>query len=828
MLGMAVLIALLGLVALAWYGAPLWGWTAAVAVYFLGLFAVGGIETLGLTVAAVLLGVPLLVLNIRALRRALISQRLFTTFKQVLPPMSDTEREALEAGDTWWEADLFQGRPDWSKLAGYEMPSELPEREQRFLDNEVETLCRMLDEDDIVRNRRDLPPEAWEYIKKEGFFSLILPQQYGGRDFSTAGQSAVVTKIATRSISAAVTVMVPNSLGPGELLIKYGTQAQKDYWLPRLADGREVPCFALTGPDVGSDAASMPDYGVVCKGEHDGKEVVGIRVNFSKRYITLSSVATVVGLAFKLHDPDRLLGGDETDYGITCALVPADHPGVVIGDRHLPMGLAFQNGPVEGKDVFIPADWIIGGPQMAGKGWRMLMECLSVGRAISLPALAAAAGQVCYRMTGAYSRIRRQFRLPIGRFEGVQEGMARIGANAYKLEATRRLTCAAGDMGIKPSVISAIAKYHMTEMMRVSVNDAMDIHGGRAIIWGPRNYLGYAYQAVPVGITVEGANILTRNLMVFGQGAIRCHPYVFQEMEAVRDDDLAAFDRAFFAHAGYTINRGARALLLGLSGGRLASAPVSGWTGCYYQQLERMSSALALVSDLAMATLGGELKRKERLSARLGDVLSHLYLATAVLKYYQELGEREEDRAYVEWVLEDELYRIQEAFYGFFDNMPARPLALLLRRVVFPWGRVYRGPSDRTGRKVAESMMEVGGARQRLTAGGYWAVDRADDITGRMEAAMAQVDEAEPLYDRFLKLVAKGQVEGHTFEERLEAAVNAGQFSAKEADILRRFEAVRYDVVLTDAFPPQTVTEPQAGDPGGGSTAEASAQSTAA
>jgi acyl-CoA dehydrogenase len=806
---LAVLTAVAGAWALAFLGAPLLAWTAAVALYLAGLTAVGALGAVGTVVAAVAF-VPLaLLLNLRPLRRALITRRVFAAFKKVLPPMTSTEREALEAGDTWWEADLFQGRPQWKKLLAMKV-TELSAEEQDFLDNQVDTLCRMIDEDKIVREDRDLSPQVWEYLKRERFFSLIIPKEFGGRRFSSYAQSCVVSKIATRSISAAVTVMVPNSLGPGELLMHYGTQAQKEYWLPRLADGREIPCFALTGPDVGSDAGSMPDYGIVCKGMHAGEETLSIRVTFNKRYITLAPVATVLGLAFKLFDPDKLLG-DKEDIGITCALVPTDHPGVNIGERHLPMGMAFQNGPLSGEDVFIPLEWIIGGPAQAGKGWRMLVECLSVGRAISLPAMGAAAGKVAYRMTGAYARIRRQFKLPIGKFEGVQEAMARIGGSVYRLEAARRLTASAGDMGIKPSVVSAIAKYHMTEMMRTSLNDAMDVHGGRGIIYGPRNYLGYGYQSIPVGITVEGANILTRNLMIFGQGAIRCHPFVLPEMEAAREDELPKFDKLLFGHIGYSINRGVRAFTLGLTGARLARSPVKGVTADYYRQLERMSSALAFVSDVAMGVLGGELKRKERLSARLGDVLSHLYLSSAVLKFHHDGGQPEDELPYLQWTLENSLYEIYRAFDEFFDNFPNRMIGRLLRLNVFPLGRPYRQVSDRVGAKVATLMMQPGGVRDRLTGYAYWD-DRPDDVTGRMEHAFKLLVKAEPVYDRFQKAVAKGQVSGHEFDERVTSALEAGLLSAEEAQLLRAYETARFDAILTDAFAKEALAPRRQGE----------------
>ena len=804
---MSVLLAVLAGVAAAWIlaylGVPLAVWTAAVAAYVTALALGGLLQGAALAVTAAVVVALAALLNVSSWRRQWLTSWVFEPFRRALPPMTDTEREALEAGDVWWEADLFRGRPDWSRLLSFRI-TRLSREEQAFLDDQVERLCGMLDEDRIVRQDHDMAPEVWDFLRRERFFSLIIPRQYGGRQFSSLAQSSVVSKISTRSLSAAVTVMVPNSLGPGELLMKYGTREQKDYWLPRLADGREIPCFALTGPDVGSDAGAMPDHGIVCRGRHDGRDVLGIRLSFSKRYITLAPVATVVGLAFRLFDPEHLLGERE-EIGITCALVPADQPGVRTGRRHFPMGLAFMNGPVEGEDVFIPLDWIIGGPEMAGKGWRMLVECLSVGRAISLPALATAASKLSYRMTGAYARIRRQFKLPIGRFEGVQEAMARIGGATYMLEAARCLTASAGDMGVKPSVVSAIAKYHMTETMRRVVNDAMDVHGGRTIIFGPRNYLGYAYQAAPVAITVEGANILTRNLMIFGQGAIRCHPYVLAEMQAAAEPDrrraLEAFDRALFAHVGYTVNRAVRAFTLGLTGARVARAPVAGPAAHYFRQLERMSAALAFTSDVAMAVLGGDLKRRERLSARLGDVLSQLYLASAVLKYHHDAGMPAAERAHVEWALDHALHQIQQAFDELLDNFPSRALAAAVRRIVFPLGRAYRAPRDRTGQAVAEAMMTPGGVRDRVTDGMVLGRD-ADDPVGRMERTFDTLVEVEPLYDRFQKAVASGEARGYTFEERLASSVRAGILDPEQAERVRRYELLRYDAIVTDAMDP--------------------------
>ncbi len=810
----AALLVVLAIWVLAFVGVPFMvavaaAWICLGIVLFTGLIG----PVAALIVAALLL--PAAIAVIPPLRRRLVGERMLRRFARVLPPMTGTEREALEAGDVWWEGELFRGRPDWKRLQQIRI-TELDERERDFLDNQVSRLCAMLDEDHIVREQRDLPPEVWAFLKQERFFSLIIPREHGGLGFSSLAQSAVVSKIASRSLCTAVTVMVPNSLGPGELLMQYGTTEQQHYWLPRLASGEEIPCFALTGPDVGSDAGSMPDYGIVCRGLHEGREVLGIRLSFNKRYITLAPVATVLGLAFRLHDPDRLLG-DEEDCGITCALIPADHPGVEIGDRHFPMGLAFMNGPIRGSDVFIPMDWIIGGPAMAGKGWRMLVECLSVGRALSLPALAAAAGKVGYRMTGAYARIRRQFRLPIGHFEGVQEAMVRIGGFTYMLEASRVLTASAGDLGVKPSVVSAIAKYHMTEMMRAIVNDAMDVHGGRGIMLGPRNYLAYGYLSVPVGITVEGANILTRSLMIFGQGAMRCHPFVLREMEAVRRGDVVAFDRLLYAHVGHSVNRAVRAFTHGLTASRFAASPVSGADAAHFRNLERMSAALAFVADATMGALGGDLKRRESLSARLGDVLSYLYLGSAVLKYHHDGGGSADEQHYVDWCLGYCLNGIQVAFDSFFDNFPKPMMGRVLRFAVFPLGRAYKPPRDSLGRAVSLAMMEPGGARDRITAYAYWGRS-PDDASGRMEHAFSTLVQCEPIYEVFLKAVAKGRAKGFTFEERLEACEKAGIVSAEDAALLREYEALRFEAISTDAFPAETLA-PLTGLCGGASGA---------
>ena len=581
-----------------------------------------------------LLVLVVLVFAVGDIRRSLITKPVFAIFKRILPPMSDTEREAMEAGDVWWDGELFKGRPDWQKLLDMPQPK-LTQEEQDFIDNQLNTLLDMIDDFKIVQQDRDLPKQVWDFLRKERFFAMIIGKEHGGLDFSPAANSYIVSRIASRSISAAVSVMVPNSLGPGELLTHYGTKEQKEYWLPRLADGTDIPCFALTGPEAGSDAGSIPDEGIICKGEHEGEEVVGIRLNWSKRYITLAPSATVLGLAFKLYDPEGLMG-DKKDIGITCALIPTSHKGVEIGDRHFPLNQAFLNGTTYGKDVFIPLKWIIGGEDYAGKGWRMLVECLSAGRGISLPALATASGHVTQRMTGAYAYVRQQFGLPIGMFEGVQSSMGKIGGTNYILESMRRLTISSLCQGMSPSVVTAMTKYHMTEMGREVIEHAMDIHAGKGIQLGPHNYLGQNYMATPVSITVEGANILTRNLMIFGQGATRCHPYVLKEMQAAanpnEDEGMREFDGLLMKHIGFAASNVFGSLWLGLTGARFGESPVSGETAQYYRKLGRMSRGLALASDISMLMMGGDLKRKEMISARLGDVLSHLYMGSAVLK----------------------------------------------------------------------------------------------------------------------------------------------------------------------------------------------------
>lgn len=734
---------------------------------------------------------------VKPLRRVAITGPIFGLYKRILPQISQTEQEALDAGSIWWDADLFTGRPDWKKLLAYPQ-ARLSAEEQAFLDGPVEELCGMLDEWEISHQRMDLPPEVWKFIREKGFLGIIIPKSYGGLGFGAYAHSEIVTKISTRSGTAAVTVMVPNSLGPAELLIHYGTDEQKNYYLPRLAKGLEIPCFALTNPEAGSDAGAIPDFGIVCKGMHEGREVLGIRLTWEKRYITLGPVATILGLAFKLFDPDKLLG-DEEQIGITLALIPTSHKGVDIGRRHAPLSAAFMNGPTTGKDVFVPLDWVIGGATQAGKGWRMLVECLAAGRSISLPSMSMAAGKLGSRATGAYARVRSQFRTPIGRFEGVEEPLARIGGNTYLMDATRRLTMVALDLGEKPSVISAICKYHMTERMRRILNDAMDVHGGKGIMLGPNNYLGRAYETIPIAITVEGANILTRSLIIFGQGAIRCHPFVLKEIEAAHDDNLAAFDRALWGHMAFTLSNAARSLWLGITGGKGIAVPGAPETRRYLQLMTRFSSAFALLSDVSMFVIGGSLKRREKISARLGDILSLLYMASATVKRFQDEGCQKEDMALLTWAMHDSFFKLQVAMDGVLSNFPNRFVAAWLRMLAFPKGLTLDAATDRVGSRVAELLITPGAARDRLTAGAY-IPRREDDPVGRLEFAMEAVIKADPIEAKMRRAGKEGKLAQRTLAERRQSAVQQGIITQDECDHLVYTDRLKRDVVKVDDF----------------------------
>jgi acyl-CoA dehydrogenase len=802
----ALLIVLAMLVAIwvcAYHRYTALGWTAVVAV---GLGALISQVNLPPPVPLLLwtaFAIGALLLNPSPLRRAILGVPLLALFRKILPQVSQTEQEALDAGTVWWDGDLFSGKPDWTKLLAYPKPT-LSAEERAFLDGPVEELCAMLDDWQITHELHDLPAPAWQFVKDQGFLGMIIPRQYGGKGFSALAHSEVVMKLTTRSGTAAVSVMVPNSLGPAELLMHYGTDAQKNHYLPRLATGLEMPCFALTSPEAGSDAGGIPDFGIVCRGEWEGKpDVLGMRLTWEKRYITLGPIATLLGLAFRLYDPDHFLGAQE-DIGITLALIPTKTPGVQIGRRHLPLNAVFMNGPTWGKDVFVPMDYVIGGVDYAGQGWKMLMNCLAAGRSISLPANGVGMSKLCALTTGAYGRVRTQFKMPVGRFEGVEEAIARIGGNTWIMDAARVMTAGAVDLGEKPSVVSAIVKYHLTERARQVINDAMDVHGGKGICMGPNNYLARAYQQTPIAITVEGANILTRSMIIFGQGAIRGHPYVLKEIVATKEKDapkaLADFDAAFFGHVAFVVSNFARALWLGIVRGHFVGVPGDAHTRRYYQQLTRLSSGFALMADASMFVLGGALKRRERLSARLGDILSQIYLACAALKRYEDLDRPAGDLPLLHWSIQDALQKTQDAFYGLFDNLPNRAAAFVLRRVIFPSGREFDPPPDQLGQQVVHVLLEPSAARDRLTAGVYLPKD-PDQPVAVLEAALHAVIAAESVEAK-LRAAAKAGTIGSRFADELAVqAVAKGVISSAEAATLERARTLRRKVIMVDDFP---------------------------
>ena len=785
----------------AFYGAKLVIWTAAVAAAIVLFAATGSVSALSLVLTALVFVAVALPLNYRPWRQQFFSAPFLQQYLRMLPSLSETEQVALDAGTVGWEGELFAGKPDWKKLQ--EMPFlELSVEEQAFVDGPVEELCDMLNQWEITHRDADLNPKTWEFLKRHKFFGMIIPKAYGGLGFSALAHRAVLQKLSSISAVAGSHVAVPNSLGPAELLLHYGTEEQKSYYLPRLARGEEIPCFGLTGPTAGSDATSIPDYGIVCQGEHKGETVTGIRLNFDKRYITLAPVATLVGLAFRLYDPDGLLGSRK-DLGISIALVPRNTKGLEIGMRHLPMNVPFQNGPIRGKDVFVPLDALIGGTRMAGQGWRMLIEQLAVGRAISLPSSSTGGTKMAALATGAYARIRRQFNLPIGRFEGIEAALARIAANTYATSALSRMTATAVDLGEKPAVSSAIAKYHATEKGREVITDAMDVHGGKGVILGPRNYLARGWQGMPVWITVEGANILTRSMMIFGQGAIRCHPYVLEEMEAARLEDpserLRRFDELMFAHIGFSIRNAVRSLVLGMSFGKFAAVPKDRRTAKYYQKLSRYSSSLAFVSDIAMLALGSKLKQKEHISARLGDVLSQLYICSAMLKRYEAIGRPAADQAILAWAFHDAVYKIQIALRRFIDNFPNLLVRGLLRVVVFPLGRREREPGDRLTHKAAQLLLAPSDTRDRLTHGIYRSA-RTGHPVGLMEVALPQVIAAEPIERKLHKALKAGEIDGITWAEQIKNAVAKGVLTSAEAAILTKVHELVMEIIAVDEF----------------------------
>ncbi|MDO6708469.1 acyl-CoA dehydrogenase FadE [Photobacterium sp. 1_MG-2023] len=809
----------------------------ATLVYLLGLLGIAGLlayhraslRTFTLVIAATLaVGTLLditgefswlaflviaLPLNLQAIRQKLLSKPALKAFKGVMPEMSRTEKEAIDAGTVWWEADLFRGAPDWNKLHDIPAPR-LSAEEKAFLEGPVNEVCRMVNDFEITHDMADLPPEVWQYLKDKKFFAMIIKKEFGGLEFSAYAQSLVLQKLSSVSMVLSSTVGVPNSLGPGELLQHYGTEDQKNHYLPRLAEGKEIPCFALTSPEAGSDAGAIPDFGIVRKGEWQGEEVLGMELTWNKRYITLAPVATVLGLAFKLYDPEHLLG-DEEELGITCALIPTDLEGVKIGRRHFPLNVPFQNGPTQGDKIFVPLSFIIGGQEMAGQGWRMLVECLSVGRGITLPSNTTGGLKTTALATGAYSRIRRQFKLPIGKMEGIEEPLARIAGNAYVLDAASSLTVSGIDLGEKPSVISAIVKYHCTHRSQRGIIDAMDIIGGKGICLGPSNFLARGYQGAPIAITVEGANILTRSMIIYGQGAIRCHPYVLTEMNAAYNEDqrqaLTDFDSALFGHVGFVFSNLIRSFWLGLTDGRGSSAPRKDATKRYYQQLNRYSANMALLSDMSMAVLGGSLKRKERLSARLGDILSQLYLASATLKRYADDGCKQEDLPLVHWGLQDALYQSEQAIDQFLRNFPSRALAGLLRVLILPRGLSRVQPSDKLDHKLAVMLQTPCETRDRLGRGQFLEAIESNPA-GMMEDALKDILAAEPLYDRVCQAAGK-KLPFMQLDKVADTGLELKAINEDEAALLRRAEAGRLRTINVDDFDPQRlvagVSEPQ-------------------
>ncbi|MEZ8826820.1 acyl-CoA dehydrogenase FadE [Vibrio amylolyticus] len=767
-----------------------------VTMFALSVWGSAGLLSWALYIAAIA------VFAVPSVRQSLISKTALQLFKKVLPAMSQTEKEALDAGTVWWEAELFKGKPNWQELHNIAAPK-LSKEEQDFLDGPVNEVCAMVNDYHVTHELADLPPEVWQYLKDHKFFAMIIKKKYGGLEFSAYAQSLVLQKLTGVSSVLSSTVGVPNSLGPGELLQHYGTEEQKDHYLPRLATGLEIPCFALTSPEAGSDAGSIPDYGIVCKGKWKGKQVLGMRLTWNKRYITLAPVATVLGLAFKLRDPDGLLG-DKPELGITCALIPTDLKGVEIGNRHFPLNVPFQNGPTQGDDIFVPIDFIIGGEKMAGQGWRMLVECLSVGRGITLPSNSTGGIKSAAMATGAYSRIRRQFKQPIGQMEGVEEPLARLAGNAYVMDSASSLTVAGIDLGQKPSVISAIVKYHCTHRGQRSVIDAMDIVGGKGICLGPSNFLARGYQGSPIAITVEGANILTRSLIIYGQGAIRCHPYVLDEMNAAHSDKANAiddFDKALAGHVTFTMSNLVRSIWFGLSDGLGSQAPTKDFTKRYYQQLNRYSANMALLSDISMVILGGSLKRKERMSARLGDILSQLYLSSATLKRFDEDGRPLEDKAMVDWGLQDSLQQTEVAIDEFLANFPNRIVASALRVLIMPFGRVRRAPSDKLDSKVAKIIQTPSATRSRIGRNQYLE-DTPFNPVGRIEKALEVILEAEVVFDK----VCKGLSQRRAFvalDKVAELGLENKIISESEAKLLINAEKERLYVINVDDFSPE-------------------------
>lgn len=799
-------------IAFVWFSMSMKSWLI-VATVVMGAGLLTGITNWFLSLVTLLVIVPLLIGLFYApdLRRKYLTGPLYKMVKAAMPPISQTEQDAIDAGTVWWDAELFAGKPDWSKLMTLPKPM-LNQEERAFIEGPVEELCEMSDDWDISHVRNDLPEEVWQYIKAQRFFGLNASKEYNGHGFSAYAQSCIVQKLSTRSGTVAVTVMVPNSLGPAELLYHYGTPEQKDYYLPRLAEGKEVPCFGLTNPWAGSDAAGMPDSGVVCKGTHNGEEVLGFRINWEKRYITLGPVATLLGLAFKAYDPDKLLGEND-DLGITCVLIPTDTEGVSIGTRHMPLNASFQNGPNWGKDVFVPLEWVIGGREQIGQGWRMLMESLAAGRGISLPAAGAGAAKVAVRTSGAYARIREQFGLEIGKFEGIEEVLGHIGGLTYLLDAGRIVMTSALALGEKPAIMSAIVKQQCTDLSRIVVNHAMDLHGGKGICMGPGNYLARAYQQIPIGITVEGANILTRSLIIFGQGAMRCHPYLLTEVNAVNNPDTEQgkqdFDQAMRNHIQYVMANKMRSFAFGLSRGWLSKGTGQGVVLKYSRRIEHLSASFAWLSDMTLMILGGDLKRKEMLSGRFADALSNLYLASSALKRYKDNGEDEKETPLLEWACQYSLYQAQQAIDGILRNFPVRFLGGLMRIAIFPTGRYLQLPDDTLNQAVARILQLPGEVRDRLTEDMYIS-DSEEEITAQIETALELSIKSADLRKR-LKKEGLEQTADIGFEDWLNSLTESGTISSEDSKLLRETRDSVSKVINVDDFPQSKVTNETGG-----------------
>lgn len=705
------------------------------------------------SIIAIVVVISVVVICVTPLRLRIITQPFLRWFQRENPPLSIAEQQVIDAGGSWWGNEFFTGHPDWQAFLSSDKPA-LTTDEQKFLDQTVPALCNLLDEWRISHEHHDLPEAAWDFIKSQGFWALGMQPQYGGHGFSPLAHAAIIAKIATVSISAAITVMVPNSLGPAEFLEQYGTDAQKQHYLPRLARGEEIVCFALTGVEAGSDAASIVDSGTVCWGKYDGKPSLGIRLNWNKRYITLAPVATLIGLAFRLFDSQHLLSEVE-DIGITLALVPAHLPGVSKGFRHVPLNMGFMNGPLRGKEVFIPLEQIIGGVERRGQGWRMMMECLVVGRGISLPGLSTAISQFCMRMSSAYALVRRQFHRPILQFEGIQQALGQIGGLNYLSQALQLATVEAIQFGARPAVASAIAKYHLTEFVRQIVAHSMDIHGGHGIQLGPRNYLGQFHNAAPINITVEGANILTRSLIIYGQGVLRCHPYLRSELSAAMEKDVRGFDKIFRRHLGFITGQFLRLIIYGITGGRWIrpklSEDFSAFSHCF-RQLTRMSNAFVILTDVTLLVLGKRLKIREALSARLGDILSYLYMATSVVKYYLGRGQQPDEQIFLDWSVAFCFGKIQSAMMDFLANFPVRWMARILRRLIFPWGNAYPGQADAATSAIAYALCENLPLRERLSGHCYF---NPDGAAKKMEEAMRALVDFAPLLEKIRMMVGK-------------------------------------------------------------------------